>query len=123
MASLRRPASWSAPATITRSPRLSGSSRSRLSSSLSLLISRRCQRHLRLERHRRRVGGQCPLARDRANAVVERVAERRREVRALELARRRKARRDRQRHRLGLKARVLLERLLVALLDRAARFL
>src|SRR5262249_34876228 len=46
IASSRRPASWSAPATITRSPRLSGSSRSRFSSSLSLLIQRRaCSYH------------------------------------------------------------------------------
>src|SRR5262249_4453347 len=136
MASSRLPASCSAPASMTRSPRLSGSSRSRLSSSLSLLILRkrhtttcdsvilrRRQRDLRLECHRRRARRQHPLARHRADAVVERVAERRREVRALELPRRREARLDLQRDRTRLQAGILLERLLVALLDRAARLL
>src|ERR1044071_1011797 len=83
---------------------------------------RRGQRDLRLERHRRRARRQRPLARDRPDAGVERVAERRREVRALELPRV-EARRHRQRDGLGLQPGVLLERLLVALLDRAARLL
>src|SRR5690606_31812014 len=68
-----------------------------------------------------RVLRQRPLARDRLHARVERVAERRRERRALVRARLREARRDREGDGPRLQARVLLERLLVALLDRTAR--
>src|SRR6185312_971815 len=111
------------PATVTRSGRLSGSFSRRFSRSLRVTpkASRRRQRHLGFEVHRWRVLRKNPLTRDRLDALVERIAERRRERGIFVRARAGEARLDGQRDRPRLEAGVLLERLLVALLDRATR--
>src|SRR3569623_214527 len=111
------------PATVTRRGRMSGAFSRRFARSLRLTpnASRRRQGHLGCEGHRRRVLRQNPLAGDRLDALVKRIAERGRERGVFVCTRAGEARLDRQRDGARLQAGVLLERQLVAFLDRAAR--